>query len=118
MPLYEARLEATDGSGHFRVTRLQAADKKTAERQVRRLELRRVLYEISDEDAAAILDRVEEASGKRPDSIDELPKAAPLDASDEQKAAFRALDVADRARLHTHFQTEPYELVSIEAVSK
>jgi hypothetical protein len=127
MPRYEVRLEAQDGTGHFRVTRLDAADKDDAKRQCERMELKRVLFELTDDQKHELLERYEvdvKATGPEgvltsadlEKGIGELPIPAALDASADDKAEFRALAVEDRARLHTHFQSEPYEVVSVEKV--
>lgn len=109
MARYEVRLEARDGSGHFRITRLEAADKDEARRRCERMELERVVFTLSEADKAEMLERNE---------IKELPTPAARDASDEEKAAFRALATPDRARLHAHLQEEPYKVVSVTAVKE
>lgn len=110
MPRYEVRLEAQDGSGHFRVTRLMAEDEKAAQKACERKELELVLYQLSDADKAEIL----EATGAK--TLAGVPKAAKLDASDKEKAPFRALDPAHRARLAAHRQEEPFKVVSVTEV--
>jgi hypothetical protein len=110
MPRYEVRLEAQDDSGHFRITRLEADGPDGARRACERLELKRVLFELSDEQKQDLCARYEVAS------IDELPAPAPYDSPPAEKAAFRALDTADRSRLHAHYQELPYAVVSVEEV--
>lgn len=107
MSRYEVRLEAPDGSGHFRVVRLDAADEHDARRQCERKELELVLFELPAEARADICKRHDVSS------IDELPAAPPLDAAHEDNAAFRALPKEDRAHLHAHYQEKPYEVVSV-----
>lgn len=111
MPIFRVHLDAQDGSGHFRKTSVEAADKAEARRIVERLELRRTLFELSADQRAELCARY------GVESIDELPKAAPLSASDEEKAAFRALAPRERAWLHTHYQDAPYKVTKIEEVS-
>lgn len=115
MARYEVRLEAQDDSGHFRVTRLDAASKEEAKRTCERRELELVLYEITADEEKALLERAADA-GVKAKSIADLPRPAALDATDEEKAAFRALDGADRARLNAHHQEKPYEVVSVTEV--
>lgn len=111
MPLFRVHLEAQGGSGHFRRASVEAADKAEARRIVERLELRRTLFELNAEQCAELCARYGVAS------IDELPKAAPRSASDEEKAPFRSLAAKERAWLHTHYQNAPYKVTKIEAVS-
>ena len=108
MELFEVRLEAQDGSGHFRITHLEAEDKAAAKRHCERLEFQKAGFELSQEQIDDLLARYEVAS------LDDLPKAAPLSASAEEKAPFRALATQDRARLHAHFQEQPYKVVSVK----
>jgi hypothetical protein len=108
MPLFRVRLEAQDGSGHFRSTSLEAPDKEAAKRFCERMELKRVLFEIPAQMQAALCAEYEV------DSIDDLPKATARSAADEDKAAFRALKGNDRARLHAHYQSEPYKVTKVE----
>lgn len=111
MPRYEVRLEAQDGSGHFRLTRLLAADADAARRHCERLELRNVLFELDAEQRHALLGKYEAGS------LEELPRPAAVDASLEEKQPFRALETQDRARLQAHFQELPYRVVSVEEVA-
>lgn len=110
MPRYEVRLEAQDGSGHFRVTRLEADNADAARRHCERLELRNVLFEIPEEQ------RVELCAKYGVDYLDELPRPAALDADAAAKASFRALETDDRARLNAHYQEQPYLVASVEEV--
>lgn len=108
MPLFRVRLEAQDGSGHFRQTTGEFADKAAAKRHCERMELKRVLFEMPADLAAAI------CAEAVVESVDELPKPLPRDASDADKAAFRALKGDTRARIDAHFQTEPYKVTKVE----
>lgn len=110
MPRYEVRLEAQDGSGHFRLTRLVTDTAEQARRRCERLELRNVLFQLSDEQTAELLERYEAAT------LDELPRPAALDADLSEKQPFRALQTPDRARLTAHRQEQPYAVVSVREV--
>lgn len=111
MPLFRVRLEAQDGSGHFRQTTGEWPDKAAAKRHCERMELKRVLYDMPAEMQAELCVRY------GVESIDDLPKAAPRTASEEDKQPFRELKPPERARLHAHFQSEPYKVTKVEAVS-
>ena len=112
MPRFEVRLEAQDGSGHFRQTSGYFPDKKAAQRHCERMELRRALFTLDAEQAADLCERYGVTS------VDELPKAAPRAASDAKKAPFRELKPQDRSRLHAHYQEQPYKVVSVELSEK
>jgi hypothetical protein len=107
---YEVRLEAQDGSGHFRITRLYAADADEARRRCEQDEYLRAGFALSAQQQAELCERYEVKS------IDELPQPAALDASPEEKESFRELETPDRARLHAHYQERPYKVVSVEEV--
>jgi hypothetical protein len=112
VPRYEVRLEAPDDSGHFRITRLTADSAEAAQKHCERKELELVIYQLSAPVEAAML------KAHKADSLDDLPFAAPLDADDEEKAAFRKLDAGDRAKLNAHRQDEPYKVVSVDEVGE
>ncbi len=111
MPVFRVHLDAPDGSGHFRRTSVEAGDKDEARRIVERLELRRTLFELNAGQQAEL------CATYGVESIDELPKAAPRDAADEERAAFRSLAPRTRAWLHTHYQSAPYKITKIEEAS-
>ena len=112
MALFEVRLEAQDGSGHYRITRLQADDADAARKQCERKELELVLYQLTPADEQAVL------KAAKADTLDDVPHTAALDAPAEEKAAFRALSPEHRAKVHAHRQEEPYAVVSVEEVEK
>lgn len=109
MPRYDVRLEAQDGSGHFRTTSVEAADKKEARQKIERNEYALAAFQLDAEQQRDLCDRYDAKS------VDELPKPAARDASDEDKAPFRALEARDRGLLVSHWQEQPYKVVSIEA---
>lgn len=126
MPRYEVRLEAQDGSGHFRLTRIDAPTKQAAKRVCERRELEMVLWEIPDDRIVDLLQRagvdVPKADGGGPPTreqlvaaLEQFPKPAKLSASREEKRVFLdSLSQGDRAMLHTHFQEQPYKVVSVK----
>lgn len=118
---YEVRLEAQDGSGHFRVMRLDADTKQAARRACERKELEMVLWEIPDDRIVDLLERAGLAvpeSRARADliaALEQFPKPAKIDAPREEKRVFLdSLTQGDRAMLHTHFQEQPYKVVSVK----
>ena len=110
MPLYSFRLEAQDGSGHFRQGTTEAESKDDARNWLELQELQKATFRLTDERAAELCDEY------GADSVDELPKVPKLGAPQEAKAAFRAMTVRDRAHLNIHRQTKPYKLVKLEEV--
>lgn len=128
MPRFEVRLEAPDDSGHFRLTRLDAPDADAARDRCQRTEYALAAYQLSDDDAASLLERArakvkgtgEKGRVTRGDleaALEKLPKPAALDAPPEEKAEFfEAFQREDRGRLAAHFQAEPYEVVSVTEV--
>lgn len=111
MALFRVRLEAQDGSGHFRQTTLEAADKAAAKRFCERGELRRVLYEMPEDLQAELCAKYDVQS------IDDLPRPGALGAPADERAPFRELDGNARARLQAHYQSEPYKIVKVEEVA-
>jgi hypothetical protein len=107
MPLYQFRLEAQDGSGHFRQGTIAASSKEEAKLVLEERERDFAAFTLDDERVAELL----QTHGA--DSLDALPKAAPLKATEEEKAEFRALPVRDRAHLNLHRQAKPYKLVKL-----
>lgn len=110
MPVYAFRLEAQDGSGHFRRGRI-AADSEDEARET--LEGREYEYALTalttDEIAELVIGYglgVEEAL--------ELPPEGKIsEVTDEQG---RPLPPVVRAKLATHRQADPYKLVELEEV--
>jgi len=110
MPVYEFRLDAQDGSGHFRSGRI-AADTEDEARAT--LQMRELEYQLTalDTDELAELEKLygallrddlgldEDASGI--DAVLALPKEAKMPAS---------LPPAVRAKLALHRQQKPYKL--------
>jgi len=110
VPIFSFRLEAKDGSGHFRQGRIEAPDETAARVILQKREFDRAVYQMPDELAAEIC----EAYGVK--SVDDLPSRAPIGAPQEDSADFRTLEVRYRANLNIHRQAEPYELTDLEEV--
>lgn len=111
MPLYDYRTEAQDGSGHFRQGTQQADSKEHARLVIEERERDFAAFRLSDEHRAELL----EAYGA---DVDELPQAAPVDASEGEKDAFRVLHVKHRAWVNLHRQEKPYKLVDLKESKK
>jgi hypothetical protein len=90
MPVYRARLEATDGSGEFRVVACEAASEEEAKKTILGLEDRYVFHRL-DTNELAELEAAEKAAKKT---------GEPLTAEQRRSLAF-------------HRQTEPYKIVHI-----
>jgi hypothetical protein len=99
MPLYEVRLEAQDGSGHYRKTTLLADTEEAASARCEESERAMVAFRIDPGKAAEILD------GRPEKTIDEID----LDPANV-RAQFAG---AHRAWLLTHAQDTPYEVTSV-----
>lgn len=88
MPRYYARLEATDGSGHFRFISIHSP---------------------SEEEARAVLERREQTFAAFRLDTEELAECERLIAEAEAEGKAAPPDV--RSKLALHNQAEPYELV-------
>lgn len=126
MRRFEVKLEAQDGSGHFRVVRLAAPSKEKAREHCERTEYAIAAWQLDEQRAAELLDTYAPKKVNVPDgegrlaalheALENLPKPAALDAKPEKKAPFLELDARARGLLQTHFQTEPYKVVSVQEV--
>lgn len=124
MQFFDFRLEAQDGSGHYREGTISIGEKdlevagaKTAKEAARilleRQEARKVAFQLGDEHVAELEAPPDQGGYGRPigELLDLHP--APLKATEEEKAPFRALNVKHRAWLNLHRQEKPYKLVSL-----
>jgi hypothetical protein len=111
MPLYRFRLEAQDGSGHIRQGTTEADSDVAARNWLELRELQFATFTLDDGRIAEL------CADHDVETLDDLPAAAPVAASEEEKAAFRALPVRDRSHLNLHRQEQPYKLVELEEVS-
>ena len=110
MPTFRFRLEAQDGSGHFRSGTTEAETRDAAKSFLEEREAQFVAFTLDDERAAELC----KIYGV--ESVDELPSPAPASASEADKAAFRELAVRDRSHVNLHRQSKPYKLVSLVEV--
>lgn len=110
MPIFEFRLEAQDDSGHFRSGTGEYESKEIAREFLEGREAKFVGFELNGELEKELL----ETYGVK--SIGELPQAAPVAATEEEKQPFRELKVNHRAWLNLHRQGKPYKLVSLREV--
>jgi len=108
MPIFHFRLEAQDGSGHFRQGSIESESEAHARMVLEERERDNAAFQLDDGRIAELLDE------HGAESLDELPHAAAAKASEAEKAAFRALPVRDRSHLNLHRQTKPYRLVKLE----
>lgn len=108
MPAYSFRLEAPDGSGHFRVGTIYTDTEEEARALLEFREHRRAAFKMNEDQEAEVL------ANAGVDSIDDLPERADIGAPPEDSAAFRALPAAHRAWVATHRQAQPFDLVSLE----
>lgn len=108
--LFDFRLEAQDGSGHFRQGRISANDRAEAKRVLEEREAAFAAFELPEERQAEIA----EENGY--ESFDAIPKVPKMGSSDEERAEFRSLPVRDRAHVNLHRQAKPYKLVKLEEV--
>ena len=92
--LYRFRLEAQDGSGHFRRGTIDAESREEAEVFLLDREHRLVAFRLPDADVPV--------------------PPPPVDASEDEKREFRGIKTKDRAHAAIHHQSEPYELVELE----
>lgn len=110
MPLFRFRLEATDGSGHFRSGMTEAGSEDEARIQLGLREYQHAAYKLDPEREAVLL----ETYGVK--TLEDLPHPAPVEASEEEKAEYRQLKGQHRTWLVIHRQQTPYELVELEEV--
>lgn len=135
MPLFRFRLEAQDGSGHIREGTGNYEDEEKAREFLEGRENKFVAFHLSHslltelgdtygfEVPSPPQDYSDEAALETYENevaavLDQLPYAAPIDATEEEKAEFRKLRVNHRAWLNLHRQGEPYKLVDLEEVSE
>jgi hypothetical protein len=121
MPNYDFRLESQDGSGHYREGTISITDidMENTGAETPEAAARAILEERERDFAAFALAPEHEAELQAEYGVgsDELPHAAPLDASEEEKADFRGLKVQHRAWLNLHRQEQPYKLKSLKEVT-
>jgi hypothetical protein len=110
MPLYRFRLEAQDGSGHFRSGQTEAGSEDEARVQLGLREYRFAAYKLDPDREAILLEEYDVGS------LEDLPHPAPVEASEEEKAEYRGLKGQHRTWLVMHRQAAPYELVELEEV--
>jgi hypothetical protein len=94
MPRFNVRLEDPD-SEEFRETTLVADDADAARAWCERREHRSVAFQVSEPELKALKKKRAEDAKRKPDEP-------------------RKLNGQERARLHTHEQAKPYEVVSVK----
>lgn len=102
MPVFDVRLEAQDGSGHYRHSAIQAADADEARAT---LEGREREYEMYRLDTAEIGELEREHGSDVIAEALEAPKEAKMPAG---------LPANVRAKLAIHRQSKPYKIVSVK----
>jgi hypothetical protein len=110
MPIFRFRLEAQNDSGHYRSGSINADTKEAAQLFLEEMERDRAAYQMPTDRQTELCDQYGVAG------IEDLPNAAPVDASEDEKALFRQLAVRDRSHLNLHRQEKPYKLVTLEQV--
>lgn len=105
MPLYDVRLEAADGSGHFRNSTIAADSEKEARDTLEAREREYELYRLDTAEIAAL----EETYGK---ALIQKALALPKEAKLSEHVD---LPSNVRTTLVLHRQPKPYKIVSLKA---
>jgi hypothetical protein len=104
MPLYEFRLEAQDGSGHFRQGTIEADTKDVAQATLEMRELEYTLYRLGDDP------NWDQAAAEALHGADTLDAALALPKGEKMPAH---LPPKVRAKLALHRQAKPYKIVKL-----
>lgn len=111
--LFEFRLEAQDGSGHYRSGRISAADEASAREYLERQEQRKVDAVLNE---AAMLGLAEQVLGADADDAAKKKLAAQFEKEGLKMNGFSQLPGFARGALATHHQSKPYKLKTLKAV--